>query len=74
MLISLLDTTIYILFADVYHFNNLPSGFIKDKNHISKVIEYYEDGNKKSNNDIMKEIKTANYELLKWAKDLPSRN
>lgn len=74
ILIPPLDTTIYILFTEDYNFNNLPTGFTKDKNHMEKVIEYYDNGIKKSNNEILKEIKDSNYELLEWAKSLPSRN
>lgn len=74
ILVPPLDTTVYILFVEDYDFSNLPVGFTRDKNYIEKVIEYYEAGNKKTNSDILKEIKDSNHDLLEWAKSLPSRN
>ena len=73
-------TVVYIMFDVDYNFDNLPEGFNKiDDNSvsdyvISKKIYYYNDGKRKSWNDIDKEIKEANDKLLEWVVSLSNNN
>lgn len=68
------ETHIYIKFCNEYHFLNLPIGFILEKdNTLYKEISYYNESQKKSSNEIDKEIKESNKQLVEWAKTLPSK-
>lgn len=73
-------TMVYIMFDVDYNFDKLPEGFNKiDDNNvsdyvISKKIYYYNDGKRKSWNDIDKEIKEANDKLLEWVVSLSDNN
>lgn len=73
-------TSVYIMFKENYNFNFLPNGFYivdeSDVNNytIEKIIEYYNDGIRKSWSEINKEIKDINNNLLEWAKELPNLN
>lgn len=73
-------THIYILFADEYKFDNLPSGFIVDTNdgldHLRTYIEceinYYDKNNgRKKMIDVLNEIDDKCNLLKKWAINLP---
>ena len=66
------------MFDKNYNFTNLPKDFYKcdelDDYTIEKIIDYYSNGQRKKCNDIYKEIKDANNDLLDWAKKLPDLN
>lgn len=65
-------TAAYITFSDKYNFDYLPVGFTKvDGFTIERIIEYYNNGKRKSSNYIDKEIKEVNRLLLSWANSLP---
>lgn len=73
-------TSVYVMFKENYNFNNIPAYFYvvdeKDVNGytIERIIEYYNNGIKRSCADIDKEIKDTNNALLEWARELPDLN
>jgi len=69
-------TGIYIMFDKDYKFSNLPNAFYKDDNNTirSNKINYYNGNKRKNGNDIDKEIRNLNNDLLDWAKSLPNLN
>ena len=81
-------TGIYVMFAECYHFDALPDGFVKEpvwddrlgdwsKNNfdtIRKRIDYYENSVKRNPNDVQKEIEEYNNLLLEWVRKLPKIN
>lgn len=64
-------TSCYVMFDKDYHFPDLPQGFkILDNNVIDRVIPFYENGIKRSYEDISKEIKEVNDILYNWVINL----
>lgn len=73
ILIPYTFTTVYIMFNNYYHFDNLPEGFKQKENTIEFVISYYKDNVRKESNDIENEIKNANDRLFEWVINLPKK-
>lgn len=71
-------TEIYIYFDSNYSFINLPEGFSLDildsKSYIYLDIDYYDNGIKKDQNNIQKEINKNNQKLLEWSNNLINLN
>ncbi len=68
---------IYIMFAQKYHFNDLPLGFKIDEEPnsfvIRKTIEYFDGERKKAIKELGSEKKEALSVLYEWAKKLPKK-
>lgn len=60
-------TSCYVMFDKDYHFFGLPDGFkLLNNNVIDRIIPFYENGIKRSYEDISKEIKEVNGILYNW--------
>ena len=68
---------IYILFAQNYHFHDLPLGFKIDEEPnsfvIRKTIEYYDGERKKTMKELESEKEDALSSLYEWTKKLPKK-
>ena len=78
-------TRIYVMFAKDYHFTSLPLGFEKEPSYdddlqdwsktdfdsIAKVIDYYENNERRNMSDVQKDIDKYNNLLLEWVRKLP---
>lgn len=81
-------TGIYIMFVKDYNFNNLPVGFEKipiwdEKENkpsskifdtIEHIVNYYDKGKLRNDNEVQKEINKYNELLLEWVRKLPDIN